>query len=205
MLLQKRYRSNRVLLYNNDKASIIKDMNIVEIEQSHSRGKIVSQTFDWTPMNILNLHFLDWAPKNLSLATGHPAGAIHCHSVPYVAIQLPIKSLRDARTATIISSPAAPIVILLFYFHLKKSKSNQTRTLTLSSPAAPICPLCTSSGWGAHTPHPPTVPQVEDIFVKFQIDRKHFCWLILINLGYFGWVLLKIGNISCTLHNFTLI
>ena len=46
MLLQKRYRSNRVLLYNNDKASIIKVMNIVEIEQSHSRGKIVSQTFD---------------------------------------------------------------------------------------------------------------------------------------------------------------
>ena len=21
----------------------------------------------------------------------------------------------------------------------------------------------------------PTVPQVEDIFVKFQVDRKHFC------------------------------
>ena len=50
MLFQKRYRSNRVLLYNNDKASIIKDMNIVEIEQSHSRGKIVSQTFDRTPI-----------------------------------------------------------------------------------------------------------------------------------------------------------
>ena len=146
MLFQKSYRSNRVLLYNNDKASIIKDMNIVEIEQSHSRGKIVSQTFDRTPIEYSEFAFPRLGPENLSLATGHPAGAIHCHSVPYVAIQLPIKSLRDARTATIISSPAAPIVILFFYFHLKKSKSNQTRTLTLSSPAAPICPLCTSSG-----------------------------------------------------------
>ena len=57
MLFQKRYRGNRVLLYNNDKASIIKDMNIVEIEQSHSRGKIVSQTFDRTPIEYSEFAF----------------------------------------------------------------------------------------------------------------------------------------------------
>ena len=70
-----------MLLYNNDKASIIKDMNIVEIEQSHSRGRLCRRHLIEHLLNILNLHFLDWAPKNLSLATGHPAGAIHCHTV----------------------------------------------------------------------------------------------------------------------------
>lgn len=63
MLFQKRYRSNRVLLYNNDKASIIKDMNIVEIEQSHSRGKIVSQTFDRTPIEYSEFAFPRLGPE----------------------------------------------------------------------------------------------------------------------------------------------
>ena len=63
MLLQKRYRSNRVLLYNNDKASIIKVMNIVEIEQSHSRGKIVSQTFGRTPIEYSEFAFLRLGPE----------------------------------------------------------------------------------------------------------------------------------------------
>ena len=63
MLFQKRYRSNRVLLYNNDKASIIKGMNIVEIEQSHSRGKIVSQTFDRTPIEYSEFAFPRLGPE----------------------------------------------------------------------------------------------------------------------------------------------
>ena len=63
MLFQKRCRSDRVLLYNNDKASIIKDMNIVEIEQSHSRGKIVSQTFDRTPIEYSEFAFPRLGPE----------------------------------------------------------------------------------------------------------------------------------------------
>ena len=63
MLFQKCYRSNRVLLYNNDKASIIKGMNIVEIEQSHSRGKIVSQTFDRTPIEYSEFAFPRLGPE----------------------------------------------------------------------------------------------------------------------------------------------
>ena len=63
VIFQKRYRSNRVLLYNNDKASIFKDMNIVEIEQSHSRGKIVSQTFDRTPIEYSEFAFPTLGPE----------------------------------------------------------------------------------------------------------------------------------------------
>ena len=59
-----------MLLYNNDKASIIKDMNIVEIEQSHSRGKIVSQTFDRTPIEYSEFAFPNSATSSCPSSSG---------------------------------------------------------------------------------------------------------------------------------------
>ena len=147
------------------KQALLKTWILLRLNKATLGGRLCRRHLIEHLLNILNLHFLDWAPKNLSLATGHPAGAIHCHSVPYVAIQLPIKSLRDARTATIISSPVAPIVILFFYFlsknqnQIKRGPWHSAHQLRLSVPyalpqdEAPTHPLPPSTASDAQNHH----------------------------------------------------